>query len=633
MRSTSRSTPTTSGFRTSPCRRPTLPARISFRSGATSWPAGICRPEILIAIGHYCAPQAGAFPVQLRRFRRHLQDTYGSLDALNAAMGTDFDAWYTVFVQPPAYLFPYARPDATPLAAEFDAFKLTALPWCRVVLSPEGFFRKLYLKPRHSRDIAAYNAAHGTACASYAEVPLPRTFPSNAPPLVQAEWRDFTRNTLSPLWLRDGLLDTPETRWRDWLGKRSEIRGQKSEDNSAILNSESWFLNTSPPMPQFAHHAGLFREHKAAIRRELLTRNFRTVLDYLLFHGRGILNTAIYCTLAVLLALVVNPLAAYALSRFKPSAGPQILLFLMLTMAFPHMVTQIPVFILLRELGLLNTFAALLLPGMASGYSIFLLKGFFDSLPRDLYESAQLDGAGEWTLFWHLTMRLSTPILSVIALQAFSVAYANFMYALLICQDPKMWTLMVWLYQPPAALRPRRRPGLPADRCAAPPRPSSRLPARPAARHRRPRREITPEFVSVIIISETNPGGPDSRPSSPGGQGKASRGSGPGLSYRWIKTDYSTRSIRLRTALLSSPPEAGSAAGAESPPPLEEDFCPPRLPPRSPRSRRRPRPRRRSPRVPAIAAVAARQPAPAGTPCGTLLPMTVMPARGAAFQR
>ena len=418
--------------------------------------AGGHLPPEAIAIGHYWAPQAGAFPVQLRRFRRHLQDTYGSLDALNAAMGTDFDAWYTVFVQPPAYLFPYARPDATPLAAEFDAFKLTAPPWCRVVLSPEGFFRKLYLKPRHSRDIAAYNAAHGTACASYAEVPLPRTFPSNAPPLVQTEWRDFTRNTLSPLWLRDGLLDTPETRWRDWLEKRSEIRGQKSEDNSAILNSESWFLNTSPPMPQFAHHAGLFREHKAAIRRELLTRNFRTVLDYLLFHGRGILNTAIYCTLAVLLALVVNPLAAYALSRFKPSAGPQILLFLMLTMAFPHMVTQIPVFILLRELGLLNTFAALLLPGMASGYSIFLLKGFFDSLPRDLYESAQLDGAGEWTLFWHLTMRLSTPILSVIALQAFSVAYANFMYALLICQDPKMWTLMVWLYQ----LQQRSGPGV-----------------------------------------------------------------------------------------------------------------------------------------------------------------------------
>ncbi len=394
-------------------------------------------PPHAIALGHYWAPQAGAFPRQLRAFRKHLRETYGRLSDLNAALGTDFDAWYSVFVQPPAYLFAHAVPGATPLAAEFDAFKLTAPPWTQTVLSPEGFFRRMYLKPRHSRDISGYNAAHGTDYAAYSEVPLPSAFPDQAPPLQQQEWLDFTQHVLSPLWLQNGTLDTPETRWREW--------GQSS-----------FLIISPPPMPQLAHHAQLFREHKSQIRSELLFRNFQTVLDYIIFHGRGMFNTAVYCLLAVLLALIVNPLAAYALSRFKPSAGPQILLFLMLTMAFPHMVTQIPVFILLRELGLLNTFAALLLPGMASGYSIFLLKGFFDSLPRDLYESAQLDGAGEWTLFWHITMRLSTPILSVIALQAFSLAYANFMYALLICQDPKMWTLMVWLYQ----LQQRSGPGV-----------------------------------------------------------------------------------------------------------------------------------------------------------------------------
>jgi multiple sugar transport system permease protein len=119
----------------------------------------------------------------------------------------------------------------------------------------------------------------------------------------------------------------------------------------------------------------------------------------------------------------------------------------MLTMAFPPMVTQIPVFLMLRRFNLLNTFAALVLPGLANGYAIFLLKGFFDSLPRELYESAEIDGASEWTMFWCITMNLSKPILSVIALQAFTVAYSNFMFALLICQDEKMWTLMVWLYE------------------------------------------------------------------------------------------------------------------------------------------------------------------------------------------
>jgi ABC-type glycerol-3-phosphate transport system permease component len=96
---------------------------------------------------------------------------------------------------------------------------------------------------------------------------------------------------------------------------------------------------------------------------------------------------------------------------------------------------------------MLNTFAALILPGLAHGYSIFLLKGFFDSLPRELYESADIDGANEWVMFWNITMTLSKPILAVIALQAFNAAYSNFMFALLICQDESMWTLMVWLYQ------------------------------------------------------------------------------------------------------------------------------------------------------------------------------------------
>jgi multiple sugar transport system permease protein len=176
----------------------------------------------------------------------------------------------------------------------------------------------------------------------------------------------------------------------------------------------------------------------------------------MLLHGRGIANTVIYCFLAVVLALLVNPLAAYAMSRYRMPSTYKILMFLMLTMAFPPMVTQIPVFLMLREFGLLNTFAALLLPGLANGYSIFLLKGFFDAQPRDLYESAQLDGAGEWTLFWQITMSLARPILSVVALNAFVAAYANFMFALLICQDERMWTLMVWLYQ----LQQRSGPGV-----------------------------------------------------------------------------------------------------------------------------------------------------------------------------
>ena len=200
-------------------------------------------------------------------------------------------------------------------------------------------------------------------------------------------------------------------------------------------------------LPTREHEWQLLQENAAFLRNEYLTRNYTMVFDTLFTNGRAAVNTLIYCLLAVLAALLINPLCAYGLSRYKPASSYKILLFLMLPMAFPAMVLGIPQFLLIRDLGLLNTFAALILPGIANGYSIFLLKGFFDSLPKELYESAAIDGASEWTVFWQIGMRLSKPILAVIALGAFTAAYGNFMMAFLLCQDKDMWTMMVYLYQ------------------------------------------------------------------------------------------------------------------------------------------------------------------------------------------
>jgi multiple sugar transport system permease protein len=125
----------------------------------------------------------------------------------------------------------------------------------------------------------------------------------------------------------------------------------------------------------------------------------------------------------------------------------KILLFMLATMAFPAAVTAIPGFLLIRDLGLLNTFAALVLPSVASGMSIFILKGFFDALPRELYEAAAIDGAGEWTVFRRITLPMTTPILAVNALNAFIHAYSSWEWAFLVCQKESHWTLAVWMYQ------------------------------------------------------------------------------------------------------------------------------------------------------------------------------------------
>ncbi len=214
------------------------------------------------------------------------------------------------------------------------------------------------------------------------------------------------------------------------------------------------YVSRTMPAP-LAEHA---QEIRAALAVQFLEHgwrdfidgacaNYRLVSDYLFVRGRAFANTLLLVILSVLASLTVNPLAAYALSRFRLRATEQILLFLLATMAFPAAVTAIPGFLLIRDLGLLNTFAALILPGVASGMSIFILKGFFDALPRELYEAAAIDGAREWTVFTRITLPMTTPILAVNALNSFIHAYASWEWAFLVCQKESHWTLAVWMYQ------------------------------------------------------------------------------------------------------------------------------------------------------------------------------------------
>jgi ABC-type glycerol-3-phosphate transport system permease component len=178
-----------------------------------------------------------------------------------------------------------------------------------------------------------------------------------------------------------------------------------------------------------------------------LTHNFVQIINFIAGRGSSLYNTFVLVTLTIIFTLTINPMAAYALSRFRLRLTQQILVYLLATMAFPPEVGMIPGFLLLRDLHLLNTFPALILPGVANGFTIFLLKGFFDSLPKELYEAASIDGASEVRMFTTITLPLCMPILAVIALNAFIAAYGSFMWAFLVCQDSDKWTLMVWLYQ------------------------------------------------------------------------------------------------------------------------------------------------------------------------------------------
>ncbi|MBT7162516.1 MAG: carbohydrate ABC transporter permease [Victivallales bacterium] len=190
-----------------------------------------------------------------------------------------------------------------------------------------------------------------------------------------------------------------------------------------------------------------FHDHQWAFTWDQVSANYIAVFDYLFRRGRAVMNTVILVILTILITLTVNPLAGYALSRFKLRQSEKILVFCLATMAFPAAVAAIPGFLLLRDMGLLNTFAALVLPGAANGMTIFLLKGFFDSLPQDLFEAATIDGASEWRIFLSVSLPLVKPILAVGALNSFLLAYNGWAWAIIVCQNPKIWTMAVWTYQ------------------------------------------------------------------------------------------------------------------------------------------------------------------------------------------
>ncbi len=281
------------------------------------------------------------------------------------------------------------------------------------------------------KTVQAYRRLTGREVAAFSEIRLPAYENSTL-------WRNFIPSV--PL----ASLDVMSAE-RDWQAALLAKYGSVGEVNRAYGWSLARIEEARFPLREalavtFAQRG--WRDFVAG-----MAANYRMVGEFLFLRGQAFGNTLLLVVLSVVATLTVNPLAAYALSRFGMRAAEKILLFMLATMAFPAAVTAIPGFLLIRDLGLLNTFAALVLPTLASGMSIFILKGFFDGLPRELYEAAAIDGAKEWQILLKITLPMTTPILAVNALNAFIHAYNSWEWALLVCQKPSHWTLAVWMYQ------------------------------------------------------------------------------------------------------------------------------------------------------------------------------------------
>jgi multiple sugar transport system permease protein len=416
----------------------------------------------------------------LNQYHDWLQKRFhGNIDALGRAYieeDTNFLSVAPPFERPLQRVY---SPSETLKDLDWTRFERTLdWEWFQPVLCEALYRSYLHDEAYASGKIADLNAAWGTNFTDFTQIELPQVAPTAAGPA--RDWTNFVRHKLplrfiswragaNAIWrsyqVRNGISpvsDLPEggvlpegralERYADFVASAAP--------NLITVNSleNRWRAATGnpgaePPIAQDDRDYAL--SHKLALRLEFIGRNYRFATDFLLLHGDGIWNTIIYCAGAVLLALIVNPMCAYALSRFKMRQGAALLLFLLATMAFPAEVTMIPNFLMLKQFGMLNTYWALILPGAASGFSIFLLKGFFDSLPPELYEAGMLDGAGPLTLFTRVTLPLSGPIFAVIALQSFTAMYGAFLFAMTTEQAQRQWPLMVWIYEFQALAAPQ----------------------------------------------------------------------------------------------------------------------------------------------------------------------------------
>jgi multiple sugar transport system permease protein len=175
-------------------------------------------------------------------------------------------------------------------------------------------------------------------------------------------------------------------------------------------------------------------------------QNYREVLSDTTF-ARAIYNSALVTVVVTIAQLFTSSLAAYAFARMQFRGRNPIFLGYLSTMMVPEVVTMIPVFILLRFLGWIDSYAALILPAAFSAYGTFMLRQFFLSIPRELEEAAVIDGCNSWGIYWNVILPLAKPALAALGILTFMGSWRSFMWPLIVTQSEKMLTAPVALSQ------------------------------------------------------------------------------------------------------------------------------------------------------------------------------------------
>lgn len=160
---------------------------------------------------------------------------------------------------------------------------------------------------------------------------------------------------------------------------------------------------------------------------------------------RWFLNSVVVSTVSTLLSLFISSLTAYGFSRLEFPGRDAIFVSILFALMVPGEVTLIPVFLLVRSLGWLDTYHALIWPGMANVFGVFLLRQFFMSIPKEMEEAAIIDGAGRFRIYWQIILPLSRSALVALTIFTFLGSWNDLFWPLIVLNRLEMRTLPVGL--------------------------------------------------------------------------------------------------------------------------------------------------------------------------------------------
>jgi multiple sugar transport system permease protein len=161
--------------------------------------------------------------------------------------------------------------------------------------------------------------------------------------------------------------------------------------------------------------------------------------------GRSFANSLGLAIAATLLSLAFNVTAGYAFAKLRFAGRELIWKLLLGLMLVPTQVAMIPLFLMLKQVGLVNTYAGVLAPSLASVFGIFLVRQYARAIPDELLEAARVDGAGELRIFWSIVLPVLRPVLVTLAIFAFLGSWNDFLWPLIVLTDDARQTLPVAL--------------------------------------------------------------------------------------------------------------------------------------------------------------------------------------------